>query len=128
MGVAYGAYHRTGRSKSRTDVTVDRCPMRDSEPRVPFVMLQATTLRLACDLLEREFGCWIANEVHTDAVLARARSGRTRSGHRLRHRGHPHRGRGPVESDHRPGRSRPVELSIMTNSAMLERLSLRTAP
>lgn len=48
------------------------CPVCDGEPRVLVVMRHPTMLRFTRELLEREFGCWVAAEACTDDALARA--------------------------------------------------------
>ncbi len=49
------------------------CPVCDRNPRVLVAMRHPAMLRLTRELLEREFGCWLATEVDTGGdSLARA--------------------------------------------------------
>lgn len=45
------------------------CPVCDGQPRVLVVMRHPTMLRFTRELLEREFGCWVATEARTDDAL-----------------------------------------------------------
>lgn len=51
--------------------TAAPCPVCDGEPRVLLVMRHPTMLRFTRELLEREFGCWVATEVGAGEALAR---------------------------------------------------------
>ena len=54
------------------DVTIESCPVCDGEPRVLVVMQHPTMLRFTREILEREFGCWVATEMHAGNLLAAA--------------------------------------------------------
>ena len=70
--MAYSASDPTGHRDMGRGVTIESCPVCDGEPRVLLVMRHPTMLRLTRELLSREFGCWIATEVHTGGALAGA--------------------------------------------------------
>jgi len=46
------------------------CPVCDGCPHVLVVMQHPTMLRFTRELLEREFGCWVATDVRTGDALA----------------------------------------------------------
>jgi len=47
-----------------------RCPVCDGTPRVLLVIQHPAMLRLTRELLEREFGCWVATEARAGPGLA----------------------------------------------------------
>jgi hypothetical protein len=47
-----------------------RCPVCDGHPRVLVVMRHPAMLRFTRELLEREYGCWVATEVRSGERLA----------------------------------------------------------
>lgn len=47
------------------------CPVCGGRPRVLLVMQHPTMRRFAQELIEREFGCWVATEICTDDALIR---------------------------------------------------------
>lgn len=47
------------------------CPVCDGTPRVLIVMRHPVMLQLARELLEREFGCWVATDARTGSQVAR---------------------------------------------------------
>lgn len=48
------------------------CPVCDVEPRVLVVMQHPAMLRFTREMLEREYGCWVATEVRTGPALVAA--------------------------------------------------------
>ena len=51
-------------------MTAPRCPVCDGHPRVLVVMRHPAMLRFTRELLEREYGCWVATEVRAGETLA----------------------------------------------------------
>lgn len=49
----------------------ESCPVCDGQPRVLVAMRHPSMLRFTRELLERECGCWVATETHTDGSLSR---------------------------------------------------------
>ena len=48
------------------------CPVCDRQPRVLLAMRHPTMVRLTRQLIDREFGCWVATEMPDDVPLAAA--------------------------------------------------------
>ena len=59
-------------SPDRQHQAGDACPVCDGEPRVLVVMRHPAMLRFTREMLEREYGCWVATEVRTGPALAAA--------------------------------------------------------
>ncbi len=67
MPVGPAAAHH-GSDMTRID---EPCPVCDGTPRVLIVMRHPAMLRLTRELLEREFGCWVATEARSGPRVAR---------------------------------------------------------